>query len=342
MRFSVPRSSGALVSLERGSMQLIVAPELGARLVSCKAEGRDILRPASQQGLNNGTCYEFAGFPLLPYSGPIFGGGFDFGGTFHPLARTVSEEPTATHGEGWIRPWRIVAQNSSRLSLEMDHIPSPGAFPFAYRGELVLAVDTDGFFIEITLICRHHRPMPAGIGIHPYFPKPAGTTLRFDATGVWPPDAPETVGLGCGPLEGGLDFRAGQDVSEIVLDRCYEGWNGIAELGYPSGHRTRIEAGGALAKLQIYDAWGYPYICVEPVSNANDGFNRMARGVPGHGVHILEPGQSLSGRMKSSRPELREGPPVRERSPLLGQIGGSRFSPGPIALANSQRGCRHV
>ena len=46
MRFSVPRSSGALVSLERGSMQLIVAPESGARFVSCRAEGRDILRPA--------------------------------------------------------------------------------------------------------------------------------------------------------------------------------------------------------------------------------------------------------------------------------------------------------
>ena len=37
MRFSVPRYEWALVSLERGSMQLIVAPELGARLVSCKS-----------------------------------------------------------------------------------------------------------------------------------------------------------------------------------------------------------------------------------------------------------------------------------------------------------------
>jgi hypothetical protein len=36
---------------------------------------------------------------------------------------------------------------------------------------------------------------------------------------------------------------------------------------------------------------------VEPVSNANDGFNRMARGVVGHGVAVLEPGRRLSGRI---------------------------------------------
>jgi aldose 1-epimerase len=139
--------------------------------------------------------------------------------------------------------------------------------------------------------------MPAGIGIHPYFPKPAGTMLRFDATGVWPPDAPEAVELGCGPLEAGLDFRPGQDVSSIVLDRCFEGWDGIAELSYPGGQRTRIAAEGALTRLQIYDAWDYPYICIEPVSNANDGFNRMAKGVEGHGIHVLEPGRTLRGRM---------------------------------------------
>ena len=50
--------------------------------------------------------------------------------------------------------------------------------------------------------------------------------------------------------------------------------------------------------MQIYDAWDYPYLCVEPVSNANDGFNRMAEGVPCHGVAVLEPGRSLTGRIR--------------------------------------------
>ncbi|MGE3830379.1 MAG: hypothetical protein AB7F76_05225 [Parvibaculaceae bacterium] len=295
--FSVPRASGPLVTLTRGALQFIVAPEAGARFVSFTADGRDILRTASPQGLNTGTCYEYGGFPLVPYSGPIFGDGFRFGGEFHALGRTVPEEPTATHGEGWIRPWQILRQDAAALRLQFDHVPRPDAFPFGYRGVVDFSLEAEKLVIDIELICRHHRPMPAGIGIHPYFPKPAGTALRFDATGLWPPDSPEAVEQGCGPLEAGLDFRNGQDVSAIVFDRCFEGWDGLAELSYPDGHRTRIEAEGALTRLQIYDAWHYPYIYVEPVSNANDGFNRMALGVPGHGVQVLEPGQSLSGRM---------------------------------------------
>ena len=58
---------------------------------------------------------------------------------------------------------------------------------------------------------------------------------------------------------------------------------------------TVIEADPVFGKLQVYDAWDYPYLCVEPVTNANDGFNRAALGVPGHAVTILAPGHSLTG-----------------------------------------------
>jgi aldose 1-epimerase len=48
----------------------------------------------------------------------------------------------------------------------------------------------------------------------------------------------------------------------------------------------------------MYSAWHYPYVCVEPVSNANDGFNRMAHKVPSHGIRILEPGRSIEGTIR--------------------------------------------
>jgi galactose mutarotase-like enzyme len=53
-------------------------------------------------------------------------------------------------------------------------------------------------------------------------------------------------------------------------------------------------------KLQIYDAWDYPYICIEPVTNANDGFNRAALNVASHSVVVLEPGRSLTGAITIS------------------------------------------
>jgi len=296
MRFNLP-ALGRLVTLRSGSAELVVAPECGARIVSFRVDGRDVLRPASEETLRSTAPYGFAAFPLMPYSGPIFGDGFDFLGEHYPLARNVPAEPTPTHGEGWIFPWRIEAQSGSAIALSMDYAPSPNAFPFAWRGEIGFALEDARLRIDLKLVNRDFRPMPAGLGMHPYFPKSPGTILQFDCTGVWPPDAPEAVKLGCGPLEPGLDFRQGQDVFPIVLDRCFEGWNGVATLTAADGVVTRLEADPVFGKLQVYDAWDYPYICVEPVTNANDGFNRMAHNVPGHSVAVLEPGRSLAGSL---------------------------------------------
>jgi aldose 1-epimerase len=43
---------------------------------------------------------------------------------------------------------------------------------------------------------------------------------------------------------------------------------------------------------------GKDFFAVEPVSHANDGFNLLARGVPGSGVQVLEPGAALGGTVR--------------------------------------------
>ena len=290
-------TTGRLVTLRNSTAELVVAPDCGARIAAFRVAGRDILRPATPAALESAFIYGFAAFPLMPYSGPIFGDGFRFNNEWHKLDRNVPTEPTATHGEAWIRPWTIVSETEAELRLSMDYAPAANAFPFAWRGEITYGLGRDSLAIGLKLTNRDHRPMPAGFGMHPYFPKAPGTTLTFDCTGVWPPDAPEVVGIGAGPLPPGLDFRNGQDVNPIVLDRCFEGWGRSAILSTPGGPTVRIEADATFGKLQIYDAWDYPYICIEPVTNTNDGFNRAAIDVPGHAVVVLEPGRSLEGRI---------------------------------------------
>ena len=297
-RYRQPTETGPLVALEKGPYALTVAPGFGARMVSFRYAGRDVLRPASDAALARPTNYGFAGFPLMPYSGPLFGEGFIFGGVSYPLVRNVPEEPTATHGESWISPFGILDRSGDTLELAMTHEPTPGTFPFRYRGLVRYSLSAAGLSILLRITSRDHRPMPAGLGIHPYFPKYPGTRLRFQSVGVWPPDAPEAVALGCQPLIEGLDFGNGPDVSEMVVDRLYEGWDGTAEIIAPDGFRTVIDADGVLDKMQIYSAWDYPYVCVEPVSNANDGFNRMTAGVPSHGVRVLEPNRSIEGMVR--------------------------------------------
>jgi aldose 1-epimerase len=298
--FSQPPESGPLVTLRHGLYELRVAPHFGARMVSFRHGTRDVLRATPDDVIAKPVVYGFAGFPLMPYSGPLFGPGLSFAGVDHVLARNVREEPSATHGDSWIAPFEIVDQSDTALTLEMEHVPSPGTFPFRYRGHVRYALGDEGLSIRLRVTSRDHRPMPAGLGIHPYFPKHKGTRLKFDCIGVWPPDGPEVVSVGCGPLTEGFDFSAGQDITEVVIDRLFEGWDGRAEVIAADGFRTIIEADGALDKLQVYSAWDYPYVCVEPVSNTNDGYNRMAAGVPSHGIRILEPNRAIEGTVRIS------------------------------------------
>jgi aldose 1-epimerase len=291
------------VALEAGLLSATVTPGCGARLASLRLKRAgatvDLLRPATPAALADGDAYGFSGFPLVPYSGPIFGGGFAWSGTFHRLARNYPGEPVATHGEGWISPWSIETAGPDHLALGFDHRPAEGRFPFAYRARLDYRLEPRGLSIHLALTNRDHRPMPAGIGFHPYFPRHPTTRLTFDATGCWPPDAAETVHLGCQPAVPALDFAAGQPVDAYVIDRCFEGWDGVALIEQPAdGISLRLTADPSFGKLQIYSPWGYPYVCVEPVSNANDGFNRAAIGVAGHGVVALDPGRRLKGGLR--------------------------------------------
>ena len=132
MRFNLP-ALGQVVTLRKGGTELIVAPECGARLVALRVDGRDVLRPASEEALRSATPYGFAAFPLMPYSGPIFGGGFRFGGAWYELSRNVPAEPTATHGEGWIRPWRTETL-SEELHRRGARLPGRRRAPFLSRG----------------------------------------------------------------------------------------------------------------------------------------------------------------------------------------------------------------
>jgi len=72
--------------------------------------------------------------------------------------------------------------------------------------------------------------MPAGIGFHPYFEKHAGSTLRFNSIAIWPPDAPENLLKGVMPHEDGLDFSQAADISGLVSDRLFDGWDGVMIL----------------------------------------------------------------------------------------------------------------
>jgi galactose mutarotase-like enzyme len=153
-RFRQPPAAGPLLTLRQGAYELTVAPGFGARIVSFRHASRNVMRPTPHTVLAEPIVYGFAGFPLMPYSGPLFGPGFAFAGLTYSLDRTVREEPTATHGDAWIAHFRIAHREEAELTLEMDHEPEPGTFPFRFRAHIRYSLSESGLSLFLRLTSR--------------------------------------------------------------------------------------------------------------------------------------------------------------------------------------------
>ena len=58
-------------------------------------------------------------------------------------------------------------------------------WPWAWRAEQRFTLSDHGLRIDLELVNTDRRPMPAGLGLHPYFPGTAATRLRAGTKAVW-------------------------------------------------------------------------------------------------------------------------------------------------------------
>lgn len=258
---------GAVVSVD---------PANGGRVAQITVDGRELLRSAEDgaaQGWGYWGCY-----PLLPWSNRIPGGTFTFEGREMRVPVNWSDG-TALHGlTAWIE-WEVddASASSAALRVEVDE------GPYRVRGTSLLSVGRGG--LEWTLSVRNlaaHR-VPVGLGIHPWF---RAGRIRVPADLVWPGDGPLPDGLPR-PVRPDEDLRTA--TVPDVMDRCYTGLRGRA-VDVPG---IRLAWDGPVTQVVVYT--GEPgWVCVEPVTNANDAFRLAARGIEGTGTIALDPGASAS------------------------------------------------
>lgn len=285
--------------LVAGPLRLTLAPETGGAIASWQRDGIELLRPVADPALRAQHGRAVAGYPLVPFSNRIAWGRFRFGGeTFH-LARNFDHHPHTIHGNGWMRPWTVAAAAASAARLTFDHDPprDPSSeWPYRYHAEQAFDLDPLGLMVTITVENRDSRDMPAGLGLHPYIPRPPGTRLAFGAAAVWRsgPDALPEARL---PVDGHWDYRHERPVEGPKIDDCYAGWDGTVRVVWPMQRLAlEISAGDPFHHLVVYTPEGKDYMGIEPVSNMTDAINRLSE--PDNGLRILRPGESLSGRIR--------------------------------------------
>lgn len=262
-----------MLRLQAGDSSVVLAPEIGGALVGWTLAGIPVLRRAAPDAIVHGKVGGLAGFPLLPFCNRIAYGRFHWDGRDYQLARNFGDHPHTIHGVGWQSAWSVADVSPASVSLALRHRPDRH-WPFAFAAELRLALAERELQVALRLTNQHGAPAPAGLGLHPFFPRATFQTLRFHASGVWL-NGPDALPDRHVALPAEWDYRNGRSVDVPELDNCFTGWDGTAELRGAELNLT-VQASPNFAQLQVYTPPQQEFFCVEPVSHMPDAINRSA------------------------------------------------------------------
>lgn len=285
------------VTLTNGQLSATVHPEVGGAVTSLRRGGLDLLRPASEAALAARNALDTACYPLVPFSNRIENGRLVFRGKEYRMEPNMKPHPHPLHGHAFRGQWDVLEASAASTTLRFRY---QGAdFPSAYETLQTVTLDPERLTIALSIENTGTEALPAGLGLHPFFRKPAGTRFMMQVDGVWLAANGDGIPTEKVAVPAEWDFGALRALGDVVLDHCFTGWTSqVALIEWPDVKlRARLSAEGPLQHLVVYVPQGQDFFCVEPVTNMNDAFNRAERGEAGTGTVVLEPGQKLAGKM---------------------------------------------
>ena len=294
-------SGGASLDLARGAARVALLPHVGGAIAAFSWRDVDVLRPMPDEARATGNVRLAACYPLVPYSNRIRDARLRFGNADHALTRNFGDHPHAIHGVGWQRAWRIERATGASAVIAYDHVAQGDdarAWPWPFRAMQAFDLSGDGvrarLLAMLTIANTGDAPFPYGLGWHPYFPRDASSTLRFDADHYWRNDATQ-LPVEQIPAAADWSFSAGRGFGDVTIDNVFGGWAGSATLdSRERGLATTIVADRACDRLVVYAPAGHGFVAIEPVTHETDAFNRAARGAIGTGMRVLAPGAAFS------------------------------------------------
>jgi aldose 1-epimerase len=254
------------VYLRHGADLLVLDPQHGGAIREYTSGGRDVLRPTP---LGAQDPLAFACFPLVPYANRIVHGRFTGGGRSVRLRPNWEGDPHPLHGQGWRRRWEVMEESASEATLQL--VGGGDEWPWRYCGRQHFRIEPLGLHIRLSVENLSAEPMPAMLGLHPYFPDAARARLTARAPRVWMADSGALPVTEVATPEEWC-FEDGRAVSECTLDNCFVGWDGIAVLAWPD--RTAVLRASGCRYLHVYVPPAGDFFCLEPQTAATGALNR--------------------------------------------------------------------
>ena len=272
-----------LLFLRAGRIAVDLAPQAGGTIARFTVDDGDLLRRMPADAIASGQGNQAGCYPLVPYSNRIADGRLTVDGRDYDLPPNWPGMRHPMHGEGWSRCWDV-ARHDERSAELVDRYDATGGWPFRYRARQIFRLEADGLFVTMAIENLEDRPVPAGLGLHPFFMKDDDTELALRASGVWLGDK-EVLPTERIAVPADWDYSTMRKVAP-GLDNCFDGWDGHASIVWPQRRlRLELQASAPFRHTVVFTPGNRPYFCVEPVSHANGQV----------GKSVLAPGATLSG-----------------------------------------------
>jgi len=252
-----------------------------------------------------------SGHPVLfPFPNRIEGGRFTFEGQTYQLPLNEATGKHAIHGFTPRNPWRVIATSANSITgefhLSRDLPASAPLWPADFILRLTYRLSANSLDVHAHVENPDSRPLPFGLGYHPYFRLPTAPdtpademVLHSTARVLW--EANEAIPTGRRlPIPAELDFRTPRPVGGAVLDRLFTDlFDSPTEATVASlTHSTAmgsllVEVASAFRELLIFTPPHRKAVAIEPYTCATDAANLTGRGTDA-GWRVLAPGASFS------------------------------------------------
>jgi aldose 1-epimerase len=271
------------VVIADGPLEVVLLPEAGARIHRLRAFGHEIIRAPDDPSAHLDDPFFWGAYVMAPWCNRIEARPTRIGPRQIDLASNFPDG-SAIHGQVYARPWDHGPKGSFRISGGGD------GWPWTYDVAMGVAIHGLTVRIDLSLTNTSTDPMPAGMGIHPWFRRPVRVGISADdfyADNLATAPQPEPVG-------GAFDLRTMR-----VMDDDLDGtWTGLGDppvaLAWDApGIRMTMRTTPAAPYIVAASPGRVDAIAVEPETHAPQSIRRLLGGEPG-ALEMLPPGATLA------------------------------------------------
>jgi aldose 1-epimerase len=263
-------------------VEVVVLPELGARIHSLRFRGIELLRTPATLEQHRADPFFWGAYVMAPWCNRIAPGLTKVGERFVDLPSNFTDG-SAIHGQVYIAPWQ-------REGDDLVFTGGSEGWPWRYGAMLRISVKGSTVRIEQSLENLDQSPMPGGIGVHPWF---AGQPLVAIHSGLVyspnsntpakPADVAGDLDLELlGPMAVGVDATWPVAASGLV-----------AELHWPdTGTHVEVHVESDAAFVVAANPGNRDAIALETQTHAPQGLRRLSNREPG-ALAMVAPDTSL-------------------------------------------------